>query len=340
MTNSTVSGNSANNAAGIYNSGTTATVNLNFSTVASNTATTNGGGLFQDTTGTTNLKNSIVGDNTAATGPDIFGTITSQNYNHVENVSGGTFFADPGQTPHLNFSAAASNNAAAKSGGLFQDTNETTKLKNSIVGDNLAVVESDIFGTTTSQDDYYHFENLSGETFFADLGQNQKVIDTSFLALANDVTGTDPQLAGLANNGGTTLTHLPGSMSPVVNTIPNGTNDCGTVITTSQNAVSRPQQSLCEKGSAERLAPSAANATVGGRVSNGRRGIAGAIVQMQDLNGSIRTARTNSFGYFTFEDVQVGETYVFTIRSKGYIFETQVLNILDNLTELKFTANP
>ena len=88
-------------------------------------------------------------------------------------------------------------------------------------------------------------------------------------------------------------------MSPVLNTIPNGTNDCGTVIMTSQNALMRPQQLACEKGSAERLAPTAALVSVQGRVkTSSGTGIRNAIVE---VNGGTLTenpirGRKNSFG--------------------------------------------
>ena len=97
LTNSTVSGNTAAFGGGIYNDGPVGTVNLNYCTVASNSATTQGGGVMQDTTpgGVTNLKSSIVADNTAPAGPNISGTITSQNFNHIEDPIGGTFAAMP-----------------------------------------------------------------------------------------------------------------------------------------------------------------------------------------------------------------------------------------------------
>src|SRR5205814_8883987 len=128
----------------------------------------NGGGLYQDTTagGVTNLKSSIVTDNTAPSGPDIFGKITSQDYNHVESTADGTF-----------------------------------------------------------------------------------------AAMANDVTGSDPQLGPLANNGGPTATHLPGAASPVLDTIPNGTSECGTTITGDQRGFTRPSGFGCDKGSVERTRP-------------------------------------------------------------------------------------
>ena len=95
VTNSTFSGNVAASGAGSYNSGTAAaSINFNYVTIADNTAALDGGGISQAVGGgTTNLKNSIVANNAAANGPDISGTATSQGYNHVENVSGGTFNA-------------------------------------------------------------------------------------------------------------------------------------------------------------------------------------------------------------------------------------------------------
>ena len=162
LTNCTISGNTAARGGGINNNGSTATVNLNYSTVAANTASIDGGGLWQNTFGeVTNLKNSIVADNTAAAaGPDIFGPITSQDYNHVESTTGGTF-----------------------------------------------------------------------------------------VALANDVTGSDPVLGPLADNGGLTLSHLPGGASPILNTITG--SDCGTTVTVDQRGFPRPVGSGCEKGAVE-----------------------------------------------------------------------------------------
>jgi CSLREA domain-containing protein len=161
-TNSTISGNDADFGGGIGCDGAGATINLSYSTLASNTATTAGGGVHVTGDGVINLKNSIVADNSSATGPDILGTITSQNYNHVENIADGTF-----------------------------------------------------------------------------------------VALANDVVGSDPVLGLLANNGGPTLTHLPGRTSPVLNTIAGGTSECGTTVATDQRGFTRPVGAGCEKGSVE-----------------------------------------------------------------------------------------
>ena len=164
LLNSTVSGNSAQFAAGIYSDGSAAFTVLDFSTVAANSAVGEGGGIYQDVTngGTTTIKNTIVADNSGPIAPDIDGTINSLNYNHVENINDGVF-----------------------------------------------------------------------------------------LTMANDVTGSDPQLGALANNGGSTQTHFPGGASVVLNTIPNGTNGCGTTVTSDQRGTTRPSGGSCEKGSVE-----------------------------------------------------------------------------------------
>lgn len=94
---STVSGNRAVRGGGIYNAGPNVSVSISTSTIASNTATASGGGLFEDvaTSGSTLLKSTIVADNEAPLGPDLFGGFTSEDYNHIENIAGGTISLMP-----------------------------------------------------------------------------------------------------------------------------------------------------------------------------------------------------------------------------------------------------
>lgn len=88
------------------------------------------------------------------------------------------------------------------------------------------------------------------------------------------------------------------------------------------------------------LAPTAANVSVAGRVrtQNGS-GIGNAFVIMTDLQGTRRSARTNMFGNYNFNDVEVGTTYVLQVSSKQYQFPQQVISVNDNITGLDFTAN-
>ena len=85
----------------------------------------------------------------------------------------------------------------------------------------------------------------------------------------------------------------------------------------------------------------AAGATVGGRVSTvGGRGISGAVVTLTDAGGNAKAYLTNPFGYFQFEDVAAGETYVLRVNHKRYSFQnaTQVINVNENITDLTITA--
>jgi hypothetical protein len=87
----------------------------------------------------------------------------------------------------------------------------------------------------------------------------------------------------------------------------------------------------------------AANVTVGGRVLTASgAGISKAAISMDDGTGNTRTARTNPFGYYTFDEVPAGRTYVISISDKRYQFvnPTRVVTINDSLADLDFTALP
>jgi len=88
-------------------------------------------------------------------------------------------------------------------------------------------------------------------------------------------------------------------------------------------------------------APTAANVSVGGRVlsANGRA-VSRARVTLTGASGETRTALTNSLGYYRFEDVGAGETYIFAIISKRYSVAPQVVTVTEDLTDLNFTAHP
>lgn len=106
-------------------------------------------------------------------------------------------------------------------------------------------------------------------------------------------------------------------------------------------ALTQPEiQAIFDAGSAGKcLAPTAASVTVGGRVFAAKgRGLAGARVFLTNQAGETRSAMTSSFGYFRFNDVAAGETYIFTVVSKRYYFTSQVVSITDDLTELNFIA--
>jgi hypothetical protein len=85
--------------------------------------------------------------------------------------------------------------------------------------------------------------------------------------------------------------------------------------------------------------PTAASVSVTGRVlSADGNGVTRAIVTIIGSNGDIKSVRTNSFGYFCFNEVEAGQTYIFNVSAKGYSFAPQVVSVSDDITELNFTA--
>lgn len=61
-----------------------------------------------------------------------------------------------------------------------------------------------------------------------------------------------------------------------------------------------------------------------------------AIITMTDSGGNTRTVRTTSFGYYRFDEVEAGQTYIVTVQSKRYQFAAQVVNVVEDLGELNF----
>jgi hypothetical protein len=191
MVNSTVSNNSAPHAGGIMN--TSGSLVLHYSTVNGNTALDangQGGGIYNssvDGISLVILLDSTISGNRAALGGGVYNQGTQ---GEVESEA----------------STIASNTATISGGGLYQAASvaTATDLLNSVVADNLAPNGPDLFGTISSSD-YNHIENVSGSVL---------------ISKPHDVTGTDPKLGPLSNNGGPTLTHRPDSESPVLNTIP------------------------------------------------------------------------------------------------------------------------
>jgi hypothetical protein len=59
---------------------------------------------------------------------------------------------------------------------------------------------------------------------------------------------------------------------------------------------------------------------------------------LTDGAGLTRSALTNPFGYYKFEDVAAGQTVVLNASAKGYQFAQQVLSVSEDVEDLNLTA--
>ncbi len=85
------------------------------------------------------------------------------------------------------------------------------------------------------------------------------------------------------------------------------------------------------------FAPLNATSSVSGRVAMpDGRAVKGAIVTMTDEYGQIRTARTGAFGYYSFNNIDIGGIVVLNVASKRFNFEPRVLSVTDNIENIDF----
>ncbi|QQS32421.1 MAG: right-handed parallel beta-helix repeat-containing protein [Acidobacteriota bacterium] len=87
------------------------------------------------------------------------------------------------------------------------------------------------------------------------------------------------------------------------------------------------------------LGPTSAGVSVSGRVLTAAGvAIRGTTVTITDDNGVVRTAVTSSLGYYAFEGVQAGRTYVVTAVSRRYRFTPRIVNVADPISDLDLVA--
>jgi hypothetical protein len=84
----------------------------------------------------------------------------------------------------------------------------------------------------------------------------------------------------------------------------------------------------------------AAKVTIGGRIADSSgRGISGARVTIIDDHGQSRIATTNTFGYYSFDEIEVGRAYVVGVSARRYTFTSRLLALTDALSNIDFVAN-
>jgi len=245
LNNSTITSNSSTTGGGIYNNRSTSTVTLNNSTVSGNSVNSNpmikgsenggGGGLYNG--GMLTLNNSTVSGNSASGSGGGFYTISTVTLTYSV-VTNNTSDSD--------------NDTLGDGGGIFEfgpvDHGVVVHLQSSTVAGNTkgssgtTDATADCDGTMASQG-----YNLTGDATGCALS------GTGDLTVAPANVFTDV-LGILANNGGTTQTHvlIVSLSNPALNAIPNGTNDCGiSPFDLDQRGEARPFDTGCDIGAYE-----------------------------------------------------------------------------------------
>ncbi|HLL38103.1 MAG TPA: choice-of-anchor Q domain-containing protein, partial [Rubrobacteraceae bacterium] len=241
-------GSVAGNGGGLLNDGTLTVTNSTFSENSADGL--GGGGIFNSPSGTLTVTNSTFSQNINFGfnnfGGGIFnspgGTLTVTNSTFSENITdgfGGGIFNSLSGTLTVTNSTFSNNNADGAGGGIFNEGQSTATLRNTIVANSISG------------------GNCAGDAI-TDGGYNiDDGTSCGFSTTDNSLSDVAPMLGPLADNGGPTLTHALLEGSPAINAIPEGTNGCGTTITTDQRGVTRPQGSGCDIGAFETQAPTA-----------------------------------------------------------------------------------
>lgn len=85
--------------------------------------------------------------------------------------------------------------------------------------------------------------------------------------------------------------------------------------------------------------PTAAGVSISGRIlTNDGRGLQNAMVTITNAAGNVTYARSSSLGYFRFDEIDSGQTYVISVASKRFTFVPRVVNVTGDLFEVDLIA--
>lgn len=107
-------------------------------------------------------------------------------------------------------------------------------------------------------------------------------------------------------------------------------------------AITRAQQPAAVT-TFESFAPTATGANVCGQVTTAVDvGIRNAYLTLTSSGGEIRNAITSTSGFYCFNDLPAGESYVLTVHSKRFSFDpaSVIISLNDDLTDVSFVALP
>lgn len=288
LSNTTISGNSAHyDGGGIY--GFSSRLTVSNTTITGNSASSGFGGGIGAWDSTTSLTTSTVSGNSAGTvGGGVYsrGRLTIRDTTISENSAAGSGggLRLSGTTVGLINATISSNSASNRGGGI--DSNATLTVVHSTVTGNRANNGGGIYGSGSSISaieiqssivaNQVAGANCSGSNIASGGYNIENGTSCAFTMIGDqqNVSSAALDLGALALNvPGTTETHSIGAGSAALDQIPQGSNSCGTTITTDQRGATRPEPAggRCDVGAYERefvptptptpVAPTAARVT-------------------------------------------------------------------------------
>jgi len=227
--------------------GSVITVNSGVQFAVTNLTLTNGsntvGGGIDNASGRVTLTNSTVNGNSATAGGGIFnddGTVTLINSTVSDNSvngTGGGIFNVSGRVTLTNSTVSGNSAGDLGGGGGIYNVSGTVTLGATILVGNSASSGPDCFGALTS-DDYNLIQDTSDCTIAG--------------TTTHDITGQDPHLGPLRNNGGVTFTRADdvNAAQAAVDAIPTSSGLCPS---TDQRGFTRPDdaETTCDIGAYE-----------------------------------------------------------------------------------------
>lgn len=324
--------------------------------ITGNTATVgpmSGGGLAL-MAGTVNISGSTFSANNASCGAGLSTNgvtlrITNSTFsnNTATNVGGAMCLQAGGGSTFRNLTIA--NNTANNAGGGIYTFNHSFNFANTIVAGNTGANSNPEFllqgsvGTATS----------AGYNLVGDAAGDSTGTGMTITYQTTDIRDTPPRLAPLANYGGPTPTRWLYSDSPAIDKGGAATDPITNApITTDQRGFTRPVDLAgypnatggngSDIGAFEgQIAPATASGvSISGRVMTAEgRGLRSAMVILTDPEGVTRSVATGRGGYYRFEDVEAGATYVLGVSSRRFQFVEQTINVSDSIAGVDFVPS-
>ncbi|MBS1795268.1 MAG: CSLREA domain-containing protein [Acidobacteria bacterium] len=369
VTNSTFSGNTAVFGGGGIEKPAASVLTLTNVTVTGNTATNGaatGGGL-RTANGTVNTRNGIFAGNSSNTRPDVSGTVVSQGYNLVGVSTGATGFTGPGDI--LDPAGGARLSPLGNFGGPTLThaplLNNTPALNSPAIdaADPLNPPAADQRGVARPQDgdnngsaraDIGAFELAAAASNYTAALPSVNVNQPYSLTIAvdtvqNGVTFTyclsngalPPGLSGI-NSCFAPVTEPEDGFSPAAAVVVSGTPTQGGTYNFTVRAADPAGNFTQTQYMLNVLAPTAAPVSIGGRVATAAgSGIRSARVTLTDAAGTVRTAFTGTFGFYRFDELTPGETYVLSVAARRFTFTpgTRVYTVFENAADADFIAD-